>query len=182
MAGFFPQVTGTFKLEEPPAIRRLSMSIVEMAVITGVLLRVYRALALTIGPERNLLYASIMFGVGLAFLFGMATLHLGNFTIRHWLWRAPLFAAIEAAVEVAASAALIAIHREPMGSARAAFADWPRIASGIVFFRVLGIVLFALILAGVVQFVRYSLLRHEHRDHTVSAIQHETASHEQPKG
>ena len=180
MAGFFPQVTGTFKLEEPPAIRRLSMSIVEMAVITGVLLRVYRALALTVGPQRNFLYASVMFGLGLAFLFGMATLHLGNFTIRHWLWRAPLFAVIEATVEVAASAALIAVHREPMGSARAFFADWPRIAVEIYFFRIIGLLLFALILAGVVQLVRYSLLKHEHRDHTVSAIHHEAASHEKP--
>ena len=50
MAAFFPHVTGTFKLEEPPAIRRFSRSIVEMALVTGVVLRLFWAMVITQGP------------------------------------------------------------------------------------------------------------------------------------
>lgn len=173
MPPFFPQVTATFKLEEPRALRRFSMSIVGMAVATGVVLRLFWALVFTMGPEDSLLFAGGMFALRFIVLFGTAALHLGNFTLRHWLWRAPTFAVIEAVAESITALALIAMHREPLGSARATFADWPEMASGTLFWRVIAVVAFALLLAGVVQLVRYRLLKHAHRDHTVAAVHHE---------
>ncbi|NUQ11791.1 MAG: hypothetical protein HUU26_05595 [Gemmatimonadaceae bacterium] len=156
MPGFFPVKTVAFKLDEARAFRRLSFSVLEMAVVTGVVLRVYRALALSLaGANAALLVAS--FAVGFVVLFGMVTLHLGNFTVRRWVWRAPLFAAIEAAAESLTSLGLIAIHREPLGSTRAAFADWPGIVASIFTWRISSIVLFALVLAGVIQLARMAL-------------------------
>lgn len=173
MPPLFPQVTGTFKLEEPPALRRFSMSIVGMAVTVGVVLRLYWALVLTEGPNDSLMFAGGMFALRLIVLFGAVALHLGNFTLRHWVWRAPAFAALEAVAEALTALLLIKLNREPMGSARASFADWPSLAAGTLFWRVTAVVLFALILAGVVQLVRYALIKRAHRDHTVSAVHHE---------
>jgi hypothetical protein len=173
MRGFFPTQTGIWKLEEPPAFRRLSMSLVEMAAITGVVMRLYRAFSLTHGPTDSWVYIALTFGAGMALLFGMATLHLGNFTVRHWLWRAPAFAAVEALAEALASLGLVALGREPLGTSRATFAEWGGIARDIAFWRILGICLFALLLAGMVQVVRVWLLRQEHRGHTVDAVHHE---------
>lgn len=175
MPPFFPQVTGTFRLEEPPALRRFSMSLVEMALVTGVVLRLGWALAFTQGPADSLLFAGAIFAFRFIALFGMAALHLGNYTLRHWVWRAPAFAAVEAAAEALTSLGLIALHREPLGSARATYADWPAMASGTLVWRLAAVVAFSLLLAGVVQLVRYRLLKRAHREHTVAAVHHERA-------
>lgn len=177
MTNFFPRHAVTWKLEEPPALRRLSLSIVEMAAVTGVLFRVFRALVLTHGPSNSWLYLGGAFALGAAFMFGMATLHLGNYTLRQWLWRAPLFGAIEGAAEALTSLALTWLHREPAGSERAHMHDWPQLAAGILFWRVVAVVAFALVLAGVVQFVRYLLLRHDHRLHTAEMVHEEIVRH-----
>ncbi len=155
MPAFFPVKTSSFKLDEARAFRRLSYSVVEMAVVTAVVLRVYRALVLSL--PGNVFFLGVSFAIGFVVLFGMVTLHLGNFTVRRWLWRAPLFALIEAAAESLTSLGLIAIHREPLGSARATFADWPGIVGAIFTWRLSAIVVFALILAGVVQMARVTL-------------------------
>lgn len=173
MPPFFPQVTATFKLEKPRTLRRFSMSLVGMAVVTGVVLRLFWALVFTVGPADSLVFAGGMLALRLIALFGMATLHLGNFTLRHWLWRAPAFAVIEAVAETLTSLALIALHLEPLGSARATFADWPAMARATLVWRVATVVIFSLILAGVVQLVRYALLKRAHREHTVAAVHHE---------
>ena len=177
MAPFFPAITGTFKLEEPPAIRRFSMSIVAMALVTGVFLRLFWAVVFTQGPNDSLVFAGAMFAVRLILLFGMTALHLGNYTLRHWLWRAPLFAVLEAVAESLASLALIAMRAEPMGSSRATSDDWPSMASSTLFWRVIAVGAFALVLAGVVQLVRYQLLKRAHRDHTFSAVHHDASTH-----
>ena len=156
MPAFFPVKTATFKLDEARAFRRLSYSVVEMAVITAVVLRVYRALALALAGA-NVFALGLSFAIGFVVLFGMVTLHLGNFTVRRWLWRAPLFALIEASAESLTSLGLIALHREPLGSARAIYADWPGIVGSIFTWRLSAIVVFALILAGVVQMARVTL-------------------------
>ena len=173
---YFPRHTITWKVEEPPAVRKLTMSLVEMAVVTGVLLRLYRAVVLTHGSHESFLYVTAAFALGAVFLFVMATLHLANHTVRQWLWRAPLFAVVEAAAEMATSLVLIAIHREPMGSARAEFHDWFSLASHVLFTRLVALVVFAALLAAIVQFVRTLLLRRQHRMHTARAI-HETSEH-----
>ena len=156
MPAFFPVKTATFKLDEARAFRRFSYSVVEMAVVTAVLLRVYRALALSLAGA-NVFLLGISFAIGFVVLFGMVTLHLGNFTVRRWIWRAPLFALIEASAESLTSLGLIALHREPLGSARAVFADWPGIVGNIFTWRVSAIVVFAMILAAVVQMARVTL-------------------------
>ena len=156
MPAFFPVKTATFKLDDARAFRRLSFSVVEMAIITAVVLRVYRALALALAGS-NVFFLGLSFALGFVVLFGMVTLHLGNFTVRRWLWRAPLFALIEAAAESLTSLGLIAIHREPLGSARAIYADWPGIVGNIFTWRVSAIVVFAAVLAAVVTMTRVTL-------------------------
>ena len=156
MPAFFPVKTATFKLDETRAFRRFSYSVVEMALVTAVVLRVYRALALSLAGA-NVFLLGLSFAVGFVVLFGMVTLHLGNFTVRRWVWRAPFFGLIEAAAESLTSLGLIAIHREPFGSARATFADWPGIVGNIFTWRVSAIVVFALVLAAVVQMSRVTL-------------------------
>ena len=177
MSPFFPHTTVEWKIEEPPAFRRFSMVIWEMALVTGVLFRLYRALAMTAGPADNWLYFGGAFVLGLLFVLGMATLHLGNFPLKHWLWRAPAFGALEAAAESLTSLALILAHREPIGSERAHPHEWVEIAAGTFFWRIVVVSLFALVLAGVVQFVRYMLLRRENRVHTAVAVHDEIAKH-----
>ena len=177
MTPFFPNTTVEFKIEEPRAFRVFSRSIVEMAIVTGVLLRLYRALAMTAGPTTSWWYFGLTFALGLLFILTMATLHLGNFPLHRWLWRAPVFALIEAGTESLTSLALIFAHREPMGSDRAHPHDWFEIAARTFLWRVVVICAFALLLAGVVQFVRYLLLRRDHRLHTAVAV-HESQTHE----
>jgi hypothetical protein len=171
MTPYFPHTTVEWKkFDEPAAFRRFSMSLVEMALVTGVLFRLYRALAMTTGPTRSVLYFGGTLALGVLFILGMATLHLGNFPLRHWLWRAPVFAAVEAAAESLTSLALILAHREPIGSERAHLRDWVGIAANTFLVRIVAVCIFALLLAAVVQFVRNMLLRRDHRLHTAVAV------------
>jgi hypothetical protein len=176
MTPFFPNTTVEFKIEEPPAFRRFTMSIIEMAIVTGVLFRLYRALSMSVGPSASWLYFGGTFALGVLFILGMATLHLGNFPLHRWLWRAPVFGLIEAAAESLTSLALIFAHREPIGSERAHPHDWFEIAARTFLWRFVVVCLFALLLAGVVQFVRYMLLRRDRRLHTAVAV-HEEMKH-----
>lgn len=179
MTPYFPRHTVEWpKFEEPAAFRKFTWSLVEMALVTGVLFRLYRALAMTTGPASSWVFLAAAFGFGALFIFGMATLHLGNFPLRHWLWRAPLFGAVEAAAESLTSLALILARREPMGSERANLQNWPEIAVSTLVWRVGGVIIFALVLAGVVQFVRYMLLRRDHRVHTAVAVHDEMVKHQ----
>jgi hypothetical protein len=174
MTPYFPRHTVEWpKLEEPKAFQRFTQSLIEMAIITGVLFRLYRALAMTTGPASNWVYLAVAFGIGAAFIFGMATLHLGNFTLRKWMWRAPLFGAVEAGAEALTSLMLILVRREPIGSEHASLSDWPAMAVTTLVWRVGAVIVFALLLAGVVQFVRYMLLRRENRVHTALAVHDE---------
>lgn len=157
MRGFFPIQTGNWRAVEAPPLRRISASLAEMAVITGVLLHVYRAVVLSRADAGGWVFAGASLAFGLVLLCGMATLHLGNYTIRTWAWRAPVFALFEAATESAVALALIAVQLEPMGSSRATWADWPAISARVFFFRLLAVCVFALLLASVLQVVRMAL-------------------------
>lgn len=155
MATFFPQHSVEWKLEEPPAFRRLSLSLFEMALLTGIVLRLLRALTFTHGRASWLFYGAA-FVVGLLILLGMTTAYLANWTLRSWVWRAPLFALVEVAGEMATSLLLIAIRREPEGAVRAEFHDWPSMALRAFLQSELSICLWAALLAGVILFVRRS--------------------------
>ena len=162
MNAYFPRSTAEWRVEEPAAIRRLTMSLVEMTVITGVTLRLLRSIALTYGGGESWLYLGGTFALGVTILFGMLAAHLANFTLRTWIWRAPAFAVGEWLAEMATSALLIAFRREPIGSReRAEFADLPAMAETTFMMRFAGVVGFALVLAGVVYLVRYVLIKRE---------------------
>src|SRR5436190_23085460 len=94
---FFPKHTVQWHIEEPTALRRFSLSLWEMALMTGVVLRLYRAVVLNYGATTWTWLAA--FGVTMLIFCAMTTLHLANFPVRRWLWRAPLFALLEVSAE-----------------------------------------------------------------------------------
>jgi len=155
----FPRHTAGHPAVHHGGHRRFTASLVEMAVITGIVLRLLRALVLTHGPSGSLVYLGAAFAAGAIVYFGMATLHLSNFTIRRWVWRVPAFALVESAAEMATSALLIVLQREPLGTSRAEFSHWAGMAVGVVLLRLAALALFALVLAGVVQVVRQLMAR-----------------------
>jgi hypothetical protein len=155
MSSFFPRHTVEWRLEEPPAFRRLSLSLAEMALLAGIVLRVLRALTFTHGRASWIFYGAA-FLVGSLILLGMATAHLANWTIKSWVWRAPLFALLETVGEMGTSLLLIALRREPEGTVRAEFNDWPSMALRALLQSELTICLWALLLAGVIVFMRRS--------------------------
>src|SRR4051812_50022405 len=96
MPSAFPRQTIEWHLEEPAAFRRLSLSLVEMSVLTGVVLRLLRAFAFTHGRASVIVSIGAVVGWGLI-LVGMATAHLANFPLRRGVLRGPLFGIAEAA-------------------------------------------------------------------------------------
>jgi hypothetical protein len=153
MPSFFPRVTTELLLVEERAFRRLSFNLAEMAVLTGVVLRLYRSIALTHGSN-SWLYLGGTFTIGIVFLCAMVTLHLANYPLYRWVWRAPLFAAVEAAGEMATSLLLILVGREPNGAARAEMHDWWSMAWSALWTRGATICAMALLLAVIVSIVR----------------------------
>jgi len=149
---------GEWDLDEPAAFRKIARSPVELAAITGVLIRLFRALILTHGPVDSMLYLGSSLALGTIFLLTMATLHLGRFPVKEWPWRAALFAIIETAAEMGTSLGLIAFHREPWGTVRAEFEDWQPMAVGVLFWRLVAVTLFALILGWTIHLVRTRLM------------------------
>lgn len=149
---------GDWDLDEPESFKRIARSPVELAVITGVLIRLFRALILTHGPVDSILYLGSSLALGAIFLLTMATLHLGRFRVADWPWRAALFAVVETAAEMGTSLALIAMHREPWGTVRAEFQDWQAMALGVLFWRLVTVTLFALILGWTIHLVQTKLI------------------------
>ena len=156
MGKYFPRTTNEIRSDEPSAFRALTLSVAEMGLITGVVLRLFRSLVLTHGSN-TLLYLGGMFALGAVFLVAMTTIHLANFPLRRWLWRAPTLGLLVAAGEMATSLLLIAVGREPNGTVRAELADWPGMAGSVVLYRMTAICAWALVLAGAVMVVRHAL-------------------------
>jgi hypothetical protein len=181
MSAFFPRQNVAWNLEEPRAIRRLTLSLLAMAALAGIISRLLH-LALIRGPTLSwwVVLGGLAFGVIIILAF--ATAHLGNYPIKQWLWRAPLFGLVEGLAEAATSAALIGAGIERLGTDQAHWHHWPGIAidttigtPGLAFLdgRIIMVSMFALLLAGVVQLVRFALLEREHRDTTAVAIHEE---------
>ena len=147
-----------WSFEEPASFTRIARSPLELALITGVVMRLFRAVVLTHG-DATTSYLGAALVLGTLFLLGMATLHLGRFPVREWPYRAPLFAIFETTGEMAMSLVLIALHREPWGTARAEFSDWQPMATGVLFWRLLAVCVWALLLGATVQFVRGRVLK-----------------------
>lgn len=142
----FPGGPGEMRFEEPAAFRRFSQSLVETAIVTGVVIRLYRALVLT-QASSGLAFWLLVGGVGTFFFCAMVTAHLANYPVRRWVWRAPAFALVAVAAEMATSLLLIAAGREPAGSVRAEWGDWPRMAGNALLYRGVAICLWAAVLA-----------------------------------
>lgn len=177
MADYFPRKTIVWtQIEDPTWVRRITASVVAMALVTGVALRVLRAVALT-HEAPGIGYVVGMFALGAVAFLLAATAHLGNFTLRHWWWRAPAFAALEVTFEMLTSLALIALGVERVGTGRAAYSDWPAMAWNIIWLRIIVVCVFALILAGVVQIIRRIMLRAERRSSTFEAV-HRSVEHQ----
>jgi hypothetical protein len=170
MTEFFARRAVAWKLEEPPALRRTFLSLPQMALIAGIVMRIWRSFALTHGSPDSWAWVGGTFLAGAAFLCLMVTLHLGNYTLRNWAWRAPLFAILESGTEIVTSLALTAMNLEPLGAEKAEIADWLPTATRILFWRLLGLSLFALVLAIVVSIVRRVLLASDDRTHTARRI------------
>src|SRR5687768_15310868 len=174
MSTFFPRHTAEWRIEEPAALRKLTMSLAEMTIITGVTIRLLRSIALTYGGGESWVYLGGTLALGVVILCGMLAAHLANFTLRSWLWRAPAFALCETVAELVTSALLISMHREPIGSQeRAEFADLPAMAETTFVIRFAVIISFALALAAVVYLVRYALIKRERTASAAEAVRAE---------
>jgi hypothetical protein len=155
MASYFPRHTVELRAEETKAFRRLSFNLVEMALVTGVVLRLYRAIVLTHGSATSWVYIVGTFLVGVVFVCSMATGHLANYPLRKWLWRAPLFALGVVLGEMATSVFLIWGGR-----------DWPSLAASTFWTRELTICAWAALLALIVTVVRRTIVAAElHEKH-----------------
>lgn len=159
---FRQRLSGGFKLRDPAAFTKLVRSLIDMALVTGIVARLYRALVLSRSVDASGVFVAATLTIGALFLLAMATAHLSRFPIRNWLWRAPAFAALEGVFEMLASLFLIWLAREPLGTGAAHFHDWPGMALSTIAWRVITISLFSLLLAGVVKWVRFMVLRKEH--------------------
>ena len=156
------RLTSEMHIREPAAFAKLARSTVEIALVTGILSRLYRAVILTRGDHNSGLYIAATYFIGASFVLMMATMHLSRFPLRDWLWRAPMFAALEGAFEMLTSLALIYLRREPLGTGAATLNDWPIMTAGVLAWRLVVICIFAALLAFIVTLVRYAILRRGH--------------------
>lgn len=170
MAEFFPRSTLAWRVEATAPLRRLTLSLPQMALVTGIVIRLWRSFVLTHGSAESWAWVGGTFLVGAAFLFLMCAIHLANYTLHHWLWRAPLFAVMESGAEIVMSLALTTVNLEPLGAEMAEFSDWLPTAIRIFIWRLTGIVLFTIMLGVVVSVLRRIILAAEDRASTVAAV------------
>ena len=180
MPEFFPRHSIAWRVEQPRALRRLSLSLPQMALVTGIVMRLWRSYALTHGSSDSWAWVGGTFLVGASFLCLMCAIHLGNFTLRNWVWRAPLFAVLESGTAILASLALTAFNLEPLGTEMAELSDWLPTATRILFWRLGGVLAFAIVLGVVVSILRRLILVAEDRSHTVAAVHRASAEYQTP--
>ena len=156
--------------DEDSLPQRFAHSLPGMAIITGVLVQAFHGAVVQLGAGHSTLL--FVFGIvgELALLLGFATLHLGSHPVHQWRWRAPLFAAVESLTAMVMVGVLIATRSETIGTQRAHWHDWLPLAQSVFFWHLVILLLFALVLGLTVQWVRFAMLRHEHRDSTAMLI------------
>jgi hypothetical protein len=173
MTPFFPENTFAGPRVDS-LLQRIPRSLIPMAIITGIAVHSYIWLVLARGSANFGLIALLLAFAGrFVLLLVLVTVYLGNHPVRQWLWRAPLFALAEWAVEAAMVAVLIQVRVERIGTEHARRADWTSIVTDTLIYHGIAIIVFSAILAVVVQTVRYALLKHEHRDTTAIKIHEE---------
>lgn len=159
MSTLFPKHSVQWRFEEPTVFRRFSISLLEVAVLTGITMRLYRALVMTQSSGTWLWLLALAGGV--LILCAMTTVHLANYPLHQWVWRAPVFALLEIAAESVTSLFLISVGREPSGAARAEWSDWLPLTLDTAWRRELLVCVWATVLAGVIWVVRRTILRAE---------------------
>ena len=154
MARFFPRDVVLWSEERLHPLRAFAVRAIEPAFVTGLVLRIYRAIVL--GATMSAGWVAFVMGLtgGVLILCGMLTWHLGNFPIRRWPSRVVAFVIIEVIAELGVSSLLIGINRERFGSRVAVWGDWWPMAFQTLVERAIVMVGFALVLAGCVQIVR----------------------------
>jgi hypothetical protein len=150
---FFPQDTLEWRVMEPSMLRRLSISLVPMAVIAGIVLRSARLVSLH-APGLTVLLVWI---VGLALLAAFVTLHLGNYPLRQWVWRAPSFALVQTVASLTTSAVFVALGMERLGSTAMRWPQWLGDIFPTLVRNMIAVCAYALLLAVAVQLVRRTL-------------------------
>ena len=155
----FPRSTGSIPLAPPGSFRAITRSLVEIAAVTGVVVRLGRSLALGQDPPPGPFALLAVYVLGGALVLGAAALHLSNYSVRQWAWRAPAFVLVEVAAEMLVSLALTALGREPWGSGTAHLHDWPVVAARTLLFRALLVLPFIFVLGATVQVVRAWMAR-----------------------
>src|SRR5438105_2604813 len=156
----FPRHSIEVVVEKATPIRRFTFSLAEMALLTGVMVRVYRMVVLTHGQNERW-YIGGTFAVGLVLLLGMLTIHLANYPLTQYWWRSLAFAGLEILGEMSTSMLLIWLGREPNGTVRAHFDDWATMAVRAMLYRGLAIVIWSLLLAFAVQLTRRTIVHED---------------------
>lgn len=159
MSRFFPREVIQWRDQRLHPLRAFSLSTLELAGITGVVVRVFRALVFTATMSSNAAILILGVVVGILFFCGMLTWHLGNFPLRRWPLRASAFWIIEAIAELGTSSVLIALKHEPLGTHLAVWHDWWSLAGQTLVANAIIVLIYSLILAGCVQIVRRTLDR-----------------------
>ena len=126
----------------------MSRSTLELAGLTGIAVRLYRAAILTLESMSSWPVFIGALLVATVFVCGVLTWHLSNFPVKTWPSRVALFVAIEVIAEFGMSSVLIALRREPLGSGMATWADWWPLAGQTLLERALVLGLYAALLAG----------------------------------
>ncbi len=158
MPPFFPRHTVEWRIEEPTALRRLTLSLWAVAAVAGVLVRLVRWGGLSLAGAEDWWMIIGSLALGGVVLAGLATVHLGNFPVGQWMWRAPLFGLVAGVAEAGVSAVLLAAGLERIGSSAATWSDWPSMVATAVLWDIVTVSLFAAVLAITVQMVRTLLL------------------------
>ena len=161
MARFFPRDVIHWGEERLHPLRAFAVRSIEPAGITGLVLRAYRALVL--GATMTTGWVTFVIGltVGVLFLCGMLTWHLGNYPVKRWAPRAFAFAIIEVTAELGMSSLLIGFGKERFGSRVATWGDWWPMAGQTLVERFIVLGVFTLVLAASVQVVRRVLDKRE---------------------
>ncbi|MEP6690782.1 MAG: hypothetical protein ABJD07_06465 [Gemmatimonadaceae bacterium] len=160
-------------LHEPEAVARISRVLPAMALATGIAVRVWRDVLLASSSSSSWIYLIVTYIGQAVILLSCTAAHLGNYPLKRWLWRAPVFAVLTGAAEAGASWVLIAMHYERLGTDYAHSHEWAGLAVLAVGSDVVLIIVFAILLAIVMQVIRFALLKRDHRAHTVAAVHEE---------
>ena len=167
MARFFPRDVVHWGEERVHPLRAFAVRSIEPAGITGIVLRAYRALVLGANMTSGWVTFVVGLTIGVLFLCGMLTWHLGNNPVKRWPLRALAFVIIEVTAELGMSSLLIGVGRERFGSRVATWGDWWPMAGQTLVERFIVLGLFTLVLAASVQMVRRVLDKREVRPERV---------------